>query len=82
MPGISPRLSPPSLKDNTADVDRLIKGIRKGLGDEEMSVGFAQIRGVTRSLRNHDYAVSCSCHIIKGSAFDSLYFELSFLSSF
>jgi len=55
---VSPRLSPPSLKDNTADVDRLVKGIKKGLGDEEVSVDFAQIRGVTRSLRNHDYEVS------------------------
>jgi len=55
---VSPLLSPPSLKDNTADVDRLVKGIRKGLGDEDVSVDFAQIKGVTRSLRNHDYEVS------------------------
>ena len=57
---ISPQLSPPSLKDNTADVDRLIKGIKKGLGGEEVSVDFAQIRGVTRSLRQFDYEVSAA----------------------
>ena len=55
---VSPRLSPPSLKDNTADVDRLVKGIKKDLGDEEVSVGFSQIKGVTRSLRKYNYEVS------------------------
>ena len=57
---ISPRLSPPSLKDNTADVDRLVKGIKKDLGDEKVSVDFALIKGVTRSLRKYDYEVSAA----------------------
>ncbi|MBW1870136.1 MAG: [Fe-S]-binding protein, partial [Deltaproteobacteria bacterium] len=54
---VSPRLTPPSLKDNTADVDRLVKGLRKDLGGKEVSVDFSLIDGVTRSLRNHDYKV-------------------------
>jgi len=57
---ISTQLTPPSLKDNTADVDRLVKGIRKGLGDEEVSVDFALIKGVTRSLRKYDFEVSAA----------------------
>ena len=57
---ISPRLTPPSLKDNTADVDRLVKGIKKGLGDEEVSVDFALIKGLTPSLRKYDYEVSAA----------------------
>lgn len=57
---ISPQLRPPSLKDNTADVDRLVKGIKKGLGGEEVSVDFALIKGVTLSLRKYDYEVSAA----------------------
>jgi len=37
---VSPELSPPSLKDNTADLDRLIKGIKKGLGGGRGECGF------------------------------------------
>ena len=59
---VSPRLNPPSLKDNTADVDRLIKGIRKDLGDGEVSVDFSQISGLTRSLRRYDYKVSAALY--------------------
>ena len=57
---ISPRLSPPSLKDNTADVDRLVKGMKKRLGDEEVCVGFSQIKEVTRALRKYNYEVGAA----------------------
>jgi len=35
------KIAQPSLKDNTADVDRLIKGIKKGLEREDVTVDFS-----------------------------------------
>lgn len=57
---VSPRLSPPSLKDNTADLDRLVKGIRREMGDEHVKVDFSLIRDLTRSLREYHYQVSAA----------------------
>jgi len=38
---IKPEIAQPSLKDNTADVDRLIKGIKKGLETEDVTIDFS-----------------------------------------
>ncbi|MFH1350451.1 MAG: ASKHA domain-containing protein [Pseudomonadota bacterium] len=48
-------LLPPSLRDNTADVDRLIKGIRKALQTEKVNVDLPLIKGVASFLREHGY---------------------------
>lgn len=68
---VSPRLSPPSLKDNTADLDRLVNAIGKGLAGERVNVEFSLIKGVTQSLRKHEFQVSatlfrdCGCwHLV------------------
>ncbi|MFH1950266.1 MAG: ASKHA domain-containing protein [Pseudomonadota bacterium] len=51
------QLSPPSLKDNTADVDRLIRGIKKGLEAEAVRIDFSLIKKATQTLRKYDYNV-------------------------
>jgi uncharacterized 2Fe-2S/4Fe-4S cluster protein (DUF4445 family) len=67
MTGISPkdrwirripvRMTPPAIKDNTADVDRLVKGTEKALGGEEVSIDLAFSRKVPSLLREHGYHV-------------------------
>jgi uncharacterized 2Fe-2S/4Fe-4S cluster protein (DUF4445 family) len=59
---VSPGLKPPSLSDNTADVDRLIKGIRKSLGMEDVCVDFSLAGKVSSSLRRWEYHVSASVY--------------------
>lgn len=54
---ISPEIVPPSLKDNTADVDRLIKAIKKTLDSEEVSVDFPLVKHLPGRLRSYDYRV-------------------------
>ncbi|NTV33253.1 MAG: ATP-binding protein, partial [Deltaproteobacteria bacterium] len=49
------RTAPPSLKDNTGDVDRLIKGIEKDLGGEEVRVDLALAKRIPSFLREHGY---------------------------
>ncbi|MBU1902746.1 MAG: hypothetical protein KJ573_04045, partial [Proteobacteria bacterium] len=51
------QLSPPSLKDNTADVDRLIRGIKKGLEAEAVRIDFSLIKRAPQTLRKYDYNV-------------------------
>jgi len=67
MTGISPkdrwirripvRMTPPAIKDNTADVDRLVKGTEKALGGEEVGIDLAFSRKVPLLLREHGYHV-------------------------
>ncbi len=54
---ISPNIIPPSLKDNTADVDRLIKAIKKILNPEGISIDFSLVRRLPGILRRHAYGV-------------------------
>ena len=57
---ITPRISPPSLKDNTADVDRLIKGIKKTLQAERISVEFSLAKTLPHTLRHYNYNVDAA----------------------
>ncbi len=54
---IIPEIIPPSLEDNTADVDRLIKGIKKGLQTEVVSVDFSLVKKLPHLLSKYDYQV-------------------------
>ena len=54
---VLPEMTQPSLKDNTADVDRLVKAIKKTLRSEEISVDFSLVKRLPHSLRKHDYRV-------------------------
>jgi len=55
---VSPALKPPSLSDNTADVDRLIKGLKKVLDTKEVHVDLSLAGKVPSSLRRWEYHVS------------------------
>jgi uncharacterized 2Fe-2S/4Fe-4S cluster protein (DUF4445 family) len=60
---VTPDLEPPSLTDNTADVDRLVKGIRRTLGTtHDVCVDLALSGRVSASLRKWDYRVSTSLY--------------------
>jgi uncharacterized 2Fe-2S/4Fe-4S cluster protein (DUF4445 family) len=50
-------LSQPSLKDNTADVDRLVRGIEKGLEKHGVAIGFPLLKKVPSLLREYDYHI-------------------------
>lgn len=50
-------LTPPSLKDNTGDVDRLIKGLHRTLGEAPIHVDLAWARSLPHLLREHRYRV-------------------------
>lgn len=50
---VEPDMAPPSLKDNTADTDRLIKGIGRVMGNREVVVDFTVVRCLPSLLRGH-----------------------------
>ena len=54
---IHPVLDPPSLQDNTADVDRFIKGTKKALQTEGVSIDLSLIKKIPTFLREHGYDV-------------------------
>ena len=49
------KITPPSLKDNTADVDRLMKGIKKGLGTLDIGIELSMVRQIANLLRKYNY---------------------------
>ncbi|SPD73073.1 Iron-sulfur cluster-binding family protein [uncultured Desulfobacterium sp.] len=63
---ILPEISPPSLKDNTADVDRLIRGIKKSLKTEKVEIAFSQIREIPRILTQNKYHVKVALYETDG----------------
>ncbi len=54
---VTPELAPPSLGDNTADVDRLVKGLRHRLDGMDVRVDFSLVKRLSRDLRACDYGV-------------------------
>ncbi|RJR20442.1 MAG: DUF4445 domain-containing protein [Desulfobacteraceae bacterium] len=54
------RLPPPSLRDNTADLDRLLKGIRKSLGTEHIVCDLSIIKRIPSLLREFNYSVKAA----------------------
>jgi len=61
---VSPGLKPPSLSDNTADVDRLLKGIKKSLGAaEDVCIDFSQAGKAPSALRQWNYQVSAFVYL-------------------
>ena len=47
--------TPPSLKDNTADVDRILKALEGKLGGESVSMDFSLIQRIPTFLGSHGY---------------------------
>ncbi len=54
---VIPNITAPSLNDNTADVDRLIKGIKKVLNTDEVSVAFSLVKRLPNLLDQYNYQV-------------------------
>lgn len=52
---IRANLTPPSLRDNSADVDRLISWIKKELGTKDVEMDFSFVRKIPGLLRKHQY---------------------------
>lgn len=53
------RLDPPSLKDNTADCDRLLSALRRELKAERVVCDLSLLRTLPECLRQCDYALRC-----------------------
>jgi uncharacterized 2Fe-2S/4Fe-4S cluster protein (DUF4445 family) len=54
---ITPEITPPSLSDNTADVDRLIKGVKNALKADKVSVDFSLVKKLPNLLSRYNYQV-------------------------
>ncbi len=50
-------IKPPGLKDNTADVDRLIKAIKKEKGEKKVKLDLSLIREIPYRIRKAEYKV-------------------------
>lgn len=56
---IRPLIPKPSLKDNTADVDRLIKGVKKTIQTDRVAIDFSIVKKIPHLLRKSNYDVAC-----------------------
>ena len=63
---IRAELTPPSLSDNTADADRLIKELKKKLGTEYVAADLSLLRTVSATLRKNNYNVHVACFEDRG----------------
>ncbi len=52
-------LTPPSLKDNTADADRLMQGLKQQLDTDEIRIDLGLLKRIPASLRQWDYGARC-----------------------
>ncbi|MBW1730083.1 MAG: DUF4445 domain-containing protein [Deltaproteobacteria bacterium] len=60
---VSLNMPRPSLKDNTADVDRLVRSLKKEIGTEEVSIPFPLLSQIPKKLRDYEY--SCIAAVYK-----------------
>jgi uncharacterized 2Fe-2S/4Fe-4S cluster protein (DUF4445 family) len=61
------RLTPPSLKDNTADADRLVKGLDKILQGQPVKVRLRAAKRIPHLLREYGYAVHSVLYLEEGA---------------
>jgi uncharacterized 2Fe-2S/4Fe-4S cluster protein (DUF4445 family) len=61
-------LDPPSLRDNRADADRLLQGLRKRLQADLVSPGLSLLRNIPRFLREGGYGVEVLLHEMQRGA--------------
>jgi uncharacterized 2Fe-2S/4Fe-4S cluster protein (DUF4445 family) len=54
---VCPDLVCPSLNDNTADVDRLVRGIGKDLETDSVNVEFSFVKRLPKILREYEYRI-------------------------
>lgn len=60
------RLDPPSLRDNTADADRLVKALRKQVGPQEISLPLACMGDLPHLLRSRDFHLRVAGYADRG----------------
>ncbi len=60
-------MTPPSLQDNTADVDRLMKAMGRAQPGGKVRIPFSIWSGVPRVLREHHYRVEAVVHWSQGA---------------
>jgi uncharacterized 2Fe-2S/4Fe-4S cluster protein (DUF4445 family) len=53
------QLSKPSLKDNTADADRLILSLQKKIKASAVDIDFEVLKDISKILRANDYNIKC-----------------------
>jgi uncharacterized 2Fe-2S/4Fe-4S cluster protein (DUF4445 family) len=63
---VSAKMPPPSLRDNTADADRLIKGLQGVLQGETVKVGLPAAEKLPHLLRESGYAVHSILYLEEG----------------
>ena len=59
---VDPKMDAPSLKDNRADVDRLIKGLEGVLKGDRIHMGFDLVRKAPTILREQGYNISAALY--------------------
>ncbi len=52
-------MTPPSLKDNTADVDRLINAVKQETGEERVHIDFSLLKQLPALIRKYEYRPEC-----------------------
>ncbi|RLB09795.1 MAG: [Fe-S]-binding protein [Deltaproteobacteria bacterium] len=57
---VRPEINHPSLQDNTADTDRVVKALKKHLGVNSIDVDFSLIKELPYKLRDNSYKI-CAC---------------------
>jgi uncharacterized 2Fe-2S/4Fe-4S cluster protein (DUF4445 family) len=60
------QLSLPSLKDNTADADRLIQALKSRLGSDDIAVDLDLLKTLPDVLRNAEYHIRCVLYKDRG----------------
>ncbi len=56
---ITLKLTPPALKDNTADAERLTGAFKKEVGADHIDIGFSLLKKIPFLLRENNYHVKC-----------------------
>ena len=59
---IRPLMDPPSLKDNRADADRLIRGIKRALQTDNIVLEFSLIKKIPSLLRRFEFDALCAVY--------------------
>lgn len=64
---VSPDISPPSLRDNRADVDRILKSIKKEVQTENVQVELSLVKRIPGVLRDCDFQIEAVLFENQGS---------------
>jgi uncharacterized 2Fe-2S/4Fe-4S cluster protein (DUF4445 family) len=63
------RVNKPSLKDNTADADRIRRGLEKELNSQEVRINLSLVKRIPELLRRHDFNINAVVYEYKGTLY-------------